>query len=436
MAPCAWATMASQRDPRYLSLSSAFRPHAPIDDSKLFAGRTQELAQIIDCINQIGRHGLLFGERGVGKTSLARVFKSFLGHGSSVGEGTQTAILVPYVTCDGSDGYATVWHKVFQQIDIVEDRPRMGFVSSIDKQVVSLDTSLSEDCKPQEVVRLLRFIAEAGSLIIVVIDEFDRIGNHEDTALFADTVKALSDVGSDATLILVGVADNVNELIHEHSSVERACAQIRMPRMSHSELGEVVANGLESVGMTIEPSALTYILSLSQRLPHYTHLLGLYSGRSAISDGRDVVEVGDVATAIKGAVAGVEESILASYHSATLTAKRTLYPQVLLACALAKTDELGYFAAGDVRTPMYGIMGKPYEIPTFSRHLHDLSQTRGPILQRIGVPKRYRFRFVNPLMQPFIIMHGLDTGMIDYERLQSMIRESPALQSSFDVAGV
>ena len=181
--------------------------------------------------------------------------------------------------------------------------------------------------------------------------------------------------------------------------------------MSHSELGEVVANGLESVGMTIEPSALTYILSLSQRLPHYTHLLGLYSGRSAISDGRDVVEVGDVATAIKGAVAGVEESILASYHSATLTAKRTLYPQVLLACALAKTDELGYFAAGDVRTPMYGIMGKPYEIPTFSRHLHDLSQTRGPILQRIGVPKRYRFRFVNPLMQPFIIMHGLDTGM-------------------------
>ena len=116
MAPCAWATMASQRDPRYLSLSSAFRPHAPIDDSKLFAGRTQELAQIIDCINQIGRHGLLFGERGVGKTSLARVFKSFLGHGSSVGEGTQTAILVPYVTCDGSDGYATVWHKVFQRV--------------------------------------------------------------------------------------------------------------------------------------------------------------------------------------------------------------------------------------------------------------------------------------------------------------------------------
>ena len=82
MAPCAWATMASQRDPRYISLSSAFRPHAPIDDSKLFAGRTQELAQIIDCINQIGRHGLLFGERGVGKDfsceGLQVIFRAWL----------------------------------------------------------------------------------------------------------------------------------------------------------------------------------------------------------------------------------------------------------------------------------------------------------------------------------------------------------------------
>jgi hypothetical protein len=108
----------------------------------------------------------------------------------------------------------------------------------------------------------------------------------------------------------------------------------------------------------------------------------------------------------------------------------------LLACALAKTDELGYFAAGDIRSPMREIMGKPYEIPAFSKHLHDLSLTRGPILQRTGVPKRYRFRFANPLMQPFIIMQGLDSGMIDYDRLQSMIRGSPALQGSFDVSGL
>ena len=418
---------------RYINLSSAFRPHAPIDDSDLFAGRTQELAQIIDCINQVGRHGLLFGERGVGKTSLARVFKSYLGYGPERGEQSKVSVLVPYVTCDSSDAYSTIWHKVFQQIDIVEDQPRMGFISSIDKQAISLDTKLSEKCKPQEVIRLLRFVAEAGALLIVVIDEFDRIQNSEDTALFADTIKGLSDAASDVTMILVGVADNVTELIHEHASVERACAQIRMPRMSHSELRQVIDNGLKSVNMTINHDALAFILSLSQRLPHYTHLLGLYAARNALENHRDLVKVEDVSSAIGSAVAGVEESIRTAYHSATLTTKRTLYPQVLLACALAKTDELGYFAAGDIRDPMSQIMERPYEIPAFSRHLHDLSQTRGPILQRIGVPKRFRFRFVNPLMQPFIIMHGLDSGMISHQRLLSATSASREIQSSFDI---
>ena len=418
---------------RYIHLSSAFRPHAPIDDSALFAGRTQELAQIIDCINQVGRHGLLFGERGVGKTSLARVFKSFLGFPGNAEQSTGS-ILVPYVTCDSSDVYATIWHKVFQQIDIVEDQPRMGFISSVDKKAISLDTKLSEDCKPQEVIRLLRFVGEADALLIVVVDEFDRIQNSEDTALFADTIKGLSDAASDVTLILVGVADNVNELIHEHASVERACAQIRMPRMSNSELREVIDNGLSSVNMTIKPEALAYILSLSQRLPHYTHLLGLYAARNALEKHRDRVWIEDISSAIGVAVSSVEESIRTAYHGATLTTKRTLYPQVLLACALAKTDELGYFAAGDIRNPMSLIMGKPYEIPAFSRHLHDLSQTRGPILRRIGVPKRFRFRFVNPLMQPFIIMHGLDTGMISHERLRMATGVSKEVQSSFDVS--
>ena len=35
-----------------------------------------------------------------------------------------------------------------------------------------------------------------------------------------------------ATVVLIGVADSVGELIREHGSVERALVQIQMPRMS------------------------------------------------------------------------------------------------------------------------------------------------------------------------------------------------------------
>ena len=101
-----------------------------------------------------------------------------------------------------------------------------------------------------------------------------------------------------------------------------------------------------------------------------------------------------------------------------MSAKKTLYPQVLLACALANADERGFFAAGDVRSPMSTIMGWPSCIPAFSKHLHDLSQPeRGPVLQRIGIPKRYRFRFINPLMQPSVIMYGLHGRLITDDQL-------------------
>ncbi|MBI3822813.1 MAG: hypothetical protein HY289_09055 [Planctomycetes bacterium] len=34
------------------------------------------------------------------------------------------------------------------------------------------------------------------------------------------------------------------------------------------------------------------------------------------------------------------------------------------------------------------------------------------MLERIGLPRRYRFRFRNPLLQPFVIMEGFAQGLI------------------------
>jgi hypothetical protein len=34
-------------------------------------------------------------------------------------------------------------------------------------------------------------------------------------------------------------------------------------------------------------------------------------------------------------------------------------------------------------------------------------------LERTGIPRRFRFRFRNPLLQPFVIMRGLANGLID-----------------------
>lgn len=103
-----------------------------------------------------------------------------------------------------------------------------------------------------------------------------------------------------------------------------------------------------------------------------------------------------------------------AWHVAIRSPRRdNLFADVLIACALADTDQQGTFAAQDIRGPMRSITGKPYEIPSFQQHVNEFCDNkRGPVLRRTGTPRRYRYRFVNPLMQPFVIMQGFTTGKI------------------------
>jgi hypothetical protein len=41
----------------------------------------------------------------------------------------------------------------------------------------------------------------------------------------------------------------------------------------------------------------------------------------------------------------------------------------------------------------------------------------GPVLQKTGIPRRYRFRFVDPLMQPYTIMHGIKNDLVSADEL-------------------
>jgi hypothetical protein len=232
--------------------------------------------------------------------------------------------------------------------------------------------------------------------------------------LMTDTIKSLSDQVPGTTVILVGVADTVDELISEHASIERALVQVRMPRMSPDELGKIIDTGTTALGMSASEGARYYITRLSQGLPHYAHLLGLYSTRAAIQDDSELLGIKHVQAAIAVSIENAQQTLQETYHCATRSQKpNALYEQVLLAAALARTDELGYFPGVAVREPMSRIMGRRYEIAAYSSHLFQFcEEKRGPVLERTGAERRYRYRFRNPLLQPFVIMRGLNADLI------------------------
>lgn len=390
-------------------IAATFTPSAPIDDKTLFAGRQPQVTKLINAALQRGQHAALFGERGVGKTSLANVLHDFLTPISQ--------FVIASTNCEANASFKTIWTNVFNQFVSSATEVGMGFKPPTHTERSSFAAMLSDDPSPEEIRQLLEKLDQPA---IVIIDELDRIKNQKTTSQLADTIKTLSDHSTAVTLLLVGVADSLDSLIAEHQSIERALIQIQMPRMSRPELIEIIDKGLKELEMSIDDEASKRIANLSHGLPHYTHSLALYAAQAAVDRASLTINPTDVVEAIKATIENTQQSIRKSYHDATSSPRGNLYSEVLLSCALAETDELGYFPAVNVRAPMSQIMGKPYDVPAFSRHLNDFCENnRGAILQRSGYPKRYRFRFGNPLMEPFIVMKGISGGLLDPKILDS-----------------
>lgn len=391
-------------------LSDVFRPGAPVDSKQLFSGRKTQVDDVINATFQPGQHVVMFGERGVGKTSLAKTLVDML-KGAGI-----TPLSSGTINCDGTDDFSKLWHKVFRELQVVIRTQKTGFAQNIEEEPINLDSLLPRKVSPDDVrVAITQAIAIAAEKkrMIIILDEVDRISNRQVTTLLTDTIKNLSDHLVPVTMILIGVADAVDQLISEHKSIERSLVQVPLPRMSHAELDEIIQKGFFHATMTIADSARDEIISLSNGLPHFTHLLALDSGNCAINSGRTNVLNADVNDATKTAVKK-SQSLLSAYHKATNSPqKNTLFEHVLLACAMAKKDDLGWFSGSRVVEPLSKIMKKQYSLPYFSRHLNEFSQPkRGPILQKYGTHRQHRYRFVNPLMEPFAVIRALSCGMV------------------------
>lgn len=413
--------MATQRTPQQLAFEAGtiFTPGAPINERQLFSGRLNQVQTIIDAISQRGYHVILYGERGVGKTSLSNVLADFLSDA-----GTTKKFLLPRVNCDASDTYSSLWKKQLQDIITTELRPGLGFKPDDIELNRSVLEGMPDKMAPDDVRRALEQLSK-GVFLVPIFDEFDRLRDSYVATLMADTIKMLSDYSVDATILLIGVANSVDELINEHQSVERALVQIPMPRMSHAETGNIVQSGLRRLGLTIEQDALDEISRLSQGLPYITHLLALHSARQTLESGRTAVTSSDIEYGIQKSLEQWQQSIRSAYEMATRSHQPGhIYKEVLLACALARTDDLGYFSAADVREPLRVFTGRGYDIPNFARHLKELSETgRGDMLKRVGEKRRLRYRFNSPLIRPFIIMKGLSTGLIDNWKMRMLTGE-------------
>ena len=374
----------------YFLLGSTFSPHQPINERELFIGRVELITKVIDATYQAGKHVALFGDRGIGKSSLANSLRSTL---SSM---NNKNICIKRM-CTVEHDFGMIWRHVFDDFQ-VDGRP--------------VPEILGATPNPYDVYKIIRDIAP-GRQITIILDEFDRVSDERTKMLMSDLIKTVSDNDERTTIVIVGVAKNISNLFSDHGSLPRAMQQLPMPRMDNNELKQILTSRLPLVGMSVAPNVIESIVALSQGFPGFTHLIGLNAARKAVQRKSVRISAQDLSGALEIVVGEADQSVTEAYFNAVRSSRVIhQYREVLLACAMAKTDERSRFTARTVGEALKK-MGIEIAMTSFGRNLEQFcSSDRGPTLIREGLPKNYQYYFDYPLLKPFTVIKGLSEKTI------------------------
>jgi len=400
----------------------SFTPGTPINETELFAGRRDRIQRLQDTVLEPGRHAVIYGERGVGKSSIANTFYTPL-----IQPTRQVCFI--RINCDATDSFDSIWRKVFRRIKRETAQGTAVWADDAHPKTITVDDVMAE-------------LSDFGGnqYPIVVVDEFDRVKDLACGNLFTDLVKTLSDFTVHCTLVIVGVAANITELIANHGSISRSLVLVPIPRMKREELEDIVNVRLARMGMQIDENALWRVTFFSAGLPFYTHSIGKHAALLAVSSRRLKITEEDVFKSMQSCIADVDYKIHESYARATerIYRKANIFPEVLAGCALAEVDSLGNFTATSVEEPLSAICGEEMRTASFGFHLNELTRPeRGSVLNKTGERRTYRFSFKEPLMQPYVIMVSLQSKVLTQEvierftikRQRDLLSTLPALPS-------
>ncbi|RPI03054.1 MAG: ATP-binding protein [Ignavibacteriae bacterium] len=375
-------------------IAQVFTPESSIKAKEFFIGRKSIINDCLSIIDRPGAHIAIYGNRGVGKTSLATVLEPLYTE--------HTQLPIYFKSCDSVDSFESLWLKIFEDIVL---HPK--YEDSDENDTQSEPFMTEEVYKHFGVNEVLNVLKSIGSEAIIILDEFDRLESAFDMKLFSDTIKSLSDKLPNVTLIIVGVGENIVDLVGEHPSIERNLIQVPLLEMENPELRLIITNGLEMLTMNMEPHVIDKIVRFSCGYPYFTHLLALHACRSAVLRGRmEVLDNPDFHYAVSAAIRQSLESLRKAYSLATGSNRESIYEEVLWAVALADCDEQYTFQPKDLLIPLAKILKKPeVKYYSFIGHLTAFcSEDRGRILEKTKSKKRVRYKLRDPRMRAFILL--------------------------------
>lgn len=256
-------------------LASVVNAATPVRSIQHLKGRDQQLEEIERALYAVGRHIFIYGDRGVGKSSLAAtaayqhqsadaepIFVS-----GSPDETFQSIIANIAVQALGRSKTENIKSQESASIEFRGMKWAAGYeVSTIDlaAQIKSIG----------DATELLKQVAQKHSdKPTVVLDEFDTIPDQAERAKFASLLKQLGDQSIDLKFFITGIGQSCQELLGAHQSAHRQLATIELMRLSFEGRREIVLDAAKEFELELNDDVNWRIALISDGYPYYVHLL-------------------------------------------------------------------------------------------------------------------------------------------------------------------
>ena len=266
----------------------AFSPSLPITNPKLLAGRTEALQTLIRAIEDLKLHVVIYGERGIGKTSLLQILKQLA---------EQAKYQVVYHSCGEDARFPDMFRAIageipllyYQGFDVAGagDLRNSGSLASL---LPAGDFNVSQLSDT--------FAQLANTRVLIMLDEFDRSPPGLFRRNIAQLVKNLSDRSVKVQLVIAGVAGNLADLVEHIPSIRRNILGFRVPELKPTEVQQMVAIGEEISGLIFDPKASEDIIAMANGSPYLASLLSQYASFGALDRAATIVAPVDVRKAV------------------------------------------------------------------------------------------------------------------------------------------
>ena len=275
-------------------LAVALSPAQPVRTSEKLKGRESELEDIDRALSAPGRNIFIYGDRGVGKSSL----------GATAAYEYQSADNKPIIVGGSpNETFDSIIANIANQAMSYSRTTSVKEQSSLSLEWRGLKWQQGREVSAKDVKEQLRTIGDAVELLgevasvhstrpIVLIDEFDTIPEAEDRNRFAALLKALGDREVDLKFIFTGVGRSLEGLLGAHQSAYRQLATFEVHRLGWDARREIVTQATQEFGLDVDKDVNWRIAIVSDGFPHYVHLITEHMIWQAFDDDADCEVLG------------------------------------------------------------------------------------------------------------------------------------------------